>query len=90
MKKRRWALLGANLLLGMAILAQPGQATAAQGEQATLARDRAASVCYIQNCLCECVDEWTTCVLDALGQADVPGDCNVDFNRCLRERCYPF
>ena len=53
MRKRRWVLLGVNLLLGTAILAQPGQAASAS-----------ASACHSGDCLCECVQEWGECVVN--------------------------
>lgn len=49
MKKRRWVLLGLNLLLAGAILAEPGHAAAAPAAG---------------DCWAECVNEWARCTLD--------------------------
>lgn len=49
MKKRRWVLLGLNLLLAGAILAEPGHA---------------AAVPAAGDCLTECANEWAHCVLN--------------------------
>ena len=48
MNKGRWILLGFNLVLATAILAQPGQAASAHNG----------------DCVSDCVLEWTECVLD--------------------------
>ena len=74
MRKRRWVLLGANLLLATAILAQPGQA---------------AQDCYWGGCLCECINEWSECILDGYGNGDGIGDCYNQLNLCLQDRCVP-
>ncbi|MCZ0936423.1 MAG: hypothetical protein OXJ54_14715 [Gemmatimonadetes bacterium] len=47
-KAGRWVLLGFNLVLATAILAQPGQAASARGG----------------DCVSECVLAWSDCVLD--------------------------
>lgn len=44
--KRRWALLGLNLVLATAILVQPG---------------RAASTCDYNECTCACLEVWDGC-----------------------------
>ncbi|WP_419167063.1 hypothetical protein [Candidatus Palauibacter sp.] len=46
-------MLGVNLLLGTAILAQPGQAASAS-----------AAACQQGDCLCECAQEWGECVVN--------------------------
>ena len=46
MMKRRWALLGFNLLLATVILVQPGQA---------------ASTCDYNACTCACLEVWDAC-----------------------------
>lgn len=48
MKRGRWVLLGLNLVLATAILAQPGQAASARGG----------------DCVGECVLGWWECVRD--------------------------
>ena len=47
MMKRRWALLGFNLMLATAILVQPGGATW--------------STCDFNECACACLEEWDEC-----------------------------
>ena len=44
--RRRWVLLGFNLLLATAILAQPGEA---------------ASACDFNQCTCDCLEVWDEC-----------------------------
>ena len=46
MLKRRWALLGFNLMLATAILVQPG---------------KAASTCDYNACTCACLEVWDGC-----------------------------
>ena len=48
-KAGRWVLLGFNLVLATAILAQPGQAESARGGN---------------DCFAECFRGWAGCVLD--------------------------
>ena len=74
MRKRRWALLGANLLLATAILAKPGQA---------------ASACYWGDCLCECLNAWSECVMGGHGKGDGIWDCGSELNYCLQDTCVP-
>ena len=52
MMKRRWALLGFNLLLATVILVQPGQA---------------ASTCDYNACTCACLEVWDEC-FDSRGE----------------------
>lgn len=47
MMKRRWTILGLNLLLATAILAQPGAATG--------------STCDFNACACACLEQWDDC-----------------------------
>ncbi|WP_419161119.1 hypothetical protein [Candidatus Palauibacter sp.] len=47
MNKRRWALLGFNLLLATAILVQPGAA--------------ASWACDFEVCICACLADWDDC-----------------------------
>lgn len=44
--RRRWVLLGFNLLLATAILVQPGEA---------------ASACDFNQCTCDCLEVWDEC-----------------------------
>ncbi len=48
-KAGRWVLLGFNLVLATAILAQPGRAASARGGD---------------DCVNECLRGWSACVLD--------------------------
>lgn len=67
--KRRWALLGFNLVLAMAILAQPGQA---------------ASECDFKACTCACLEVWDECFEggEKIGRCDKKYDRCMKKSKC--------
>jgi len=68
MKAGRWVLLGFNLVLATAILAQPGQAASGRGGD---------------DCMTECFQGWTECVLDHIW------GCNYELNQCMQGCLFP-
>ena len=71
--KRRWALLGFNLLLATAILVQPGGATW--------------STCDFNECTCECLEVWDDCFESGTKAGRCDGKYNwcMFLSRCTPE-----